>query len=495
MDEATEGLLHELAIRRVLEHYMRANDDRRLDDLIELFEPEAVFRMRGDTYRGRDEIRSFFESGPDRSAQPRWHEPDQRLVMPRSVHLLANPVIEVTGAVARAESDFVVIDRSGERGARPDRAGRSVPRRPAAGPRRSLAVRRADRGVDGAARRGRGDRRARRLTDPRPVSSGPPLSGSLGGVQILRDLVDKVPDGIECAISIGAYDGIHLGHQRVIAQLRARAAEHGLKTAIVTFDVHPAHVLRPESAPKLLTTFDQRLELLEAAGVDYLYVVHFTLGRSQTSPEEFVEQVFVNSLHTRAVVVGQDFHFGRGRSGDLSLLEAFGERYGFDVEGVELLTGPAGLTEHVSSTAIRRALAGGEVRRASEMLGRNYEIRGEVVQGEQRGRTIGFPTANIPVTTDMAWPADGVYAGWFIRNDGTRHCCAINIGRRPTFHQHAEHSLLEAHVLDFEGDLYGEVVRVEFVEFLRSEQRFNGIDALVAQLKVDIDAAREILGC
>lgn len=313
-------------------------------------------------------------------------------------------------------------------------------------------------------------------------------------MEILRDLVDTVPEGVECAISIGAYDGIHIGHQRVIAQMRAKAADRGLKTAIVTFDVHPALVLRPVNAPKLLTTFDQKRELLESAGVDYLYVIEFTIERSQTGPEEFVERVFVDSLHTRSVVVGQDFHFGRGRAGDLSALEAYGERFGFDVEGIELLGSPAGI-EHVSSTAIRRALAGGDVALAAEMLGRCYEIRGEVVKGEQRGRTIGFPTANIPVTTDMAWPADGVYAGWFVRSDGTRHGCAINIGRRPTFHQHAEHSLLEAHVLDFEGDLYGEHVQVEFVEFLRSEQRFTGIDALSSQLKIDVDAAREILGC
>jgi riboflavin kinase/FMN adenylyltransferase len=314
-------------------------------------------------------------------------------------------------------------------------------------------------------------------------------------MEIIADRAGSVGPDVTTTISIGAYDGIHLGHQLVIDQVKRRAAELGTATGIVTFDRHPALVLRPENAPKLLTTLEQRLDLIAAAGIDFVYLVEFDLERSRTTAEQFVSEVFVDALHARSVVVGADFHFGQGRSGDVDALRVFGERYGFDVTGLDLIRPDADALEPVSSTAIRRALAGGEVARAADLLGRYYEIRGEVIMGDQRGRTIGFPTANIPVDQRMAWPADGVYAGWFHRQNGERHGTAMNIGRRPTFYQHAEHSVLEAHLLDFEGDLYGEQVRVEFVDFLRSEQRFSGIDALAEQLKRDVEHARSVLGC
>lgn len=312
-------------------------------------------------------------------------------------------------------------------------------------------------------------------------------------MQIVREGAAGVPEGTATALTIGAYDGIHRGHQLILSRLSDMASDRGLATAVVTFDVHPATVLRPESAPLLLTTTEQRLELFEAAGVDYLYLVAFTPERAQTDDVDFAEQVFVNSLRAKLIVVGSDFHFGAQRSGNVDTLTDLGEEHGFDVIGLDLLADP-GATEHISSTAIRRALAGGNVEAAAEMLGRHYEIRGEVIGGDQRGRTIGFPTANIPVDRRTSWPADGVYAGWAEIDDGSRYACAINIGKRPTFHQHAEHSLLEAHLLDFSGDLYGHNVRVEFVSFLRSEQRFDGIDALSAQLKTDIENTRTTLG-
>ncbi len=312
-------------------------------------------------------------------------------------------------------------------------------------------------------------------------------------MEIIHDKQGSVPDDVTTALAIGVFDGVHLGHQAIIRQVRDRAVAAGSKSAIVTFDKHPALVLRPENAPKLLTTLEQRLELLELAGIDYVYLVEFNDERAKGSPEDFITEVVVDRLHATSVTVGADFHFGSKRAGNLALLEDLGERHGFDVTGLTLVHHDVSAPEPTSSTVIRRMLAGGEVAQAAEALGRPYEVRGEVIQGDQRGRQIGFPTANIPVDVALAWPADGVYAGWFIRADGERHGCAVNIGRRPTFYQHAEHSLLEAHVLDFEGDLYGEIVRVEFVEFLRSEQRFDGIDALAAQLKIDIEKARSVL--
>jgi riboflavin kinase/FMN adenylyltransferase len=312
-------------------------------------------------------------------------------------------------------------------------------------------------------------------------------------MQVLHDLVDRLEPGVETALTIGVFDGVHLGHQYVLAELRTEAAARGLHSAVVTFDTHPALVLRPENAPKLLSTLDQKLELLERNGVDMVYVVHFDEHRARTEPDEFVRQVFVDALHARFVVVGEDFHFGRGRSGNVDRLRALGEVHGFEVRGVGLIRHEAGAPEPVTSTAIRRALAGGDVAAAAAMLGRPYEVRGVVQHGDERGRAIGFPTANIYVSKQLAWPADAVYAGWYTRPNHERHPCAINIGRRPTFYEHAEQSLLEAHLIDFDGDLYGEDACVSFVDFLRSEQRFSGVDALAAQLKQDVEHARRIL--
>ena len=320
-----------------------------------------------------------------------------------------------------------------------------------------------------------------------------PWAGSVTSVQVIRDN-EAVPGPTGgCAATIGVYDGVHLGHQAVIKATQAEAERHGVATAVVTFDRHPATLLRPENAPLLLTTLEQKLELLEAAGVDLAYVVHFDEARSKEEPEEFVVEVLVDKLGARSVVVGEDFHFGHQRRGNVALLRDMGARHHFSVHGLPLLPSGSGAAEPVSSTAIRRVLTGGDVAAAAAMLGRRYELRGNVVKGDQRGRLLGFPTANIPVALAMAIPADAVYAGWYIRPDGTRHAAAINLGRRPTFYEHADTSLLEAHLLDFNGDLYGEEARVEFVDLLRSEMRFESVDALVAQLNTDVGTARQVL--
>jgi len=295
------------------------------------------------------------------------------------------------------------------------------------------------------------------------------------------------------AVTIGAYDGVHRGHLSVIAQTRAIAERHGAKSAIVTFEPHPAYVLRVENAPALLTNLEHKLELLEAAGVDTAVVIPFDMERSTETPADFVQNVLVSCLNAKAVIVGSDFHFGADRAGNVEVLTELGTQHGFEVEGVELLRRDDGKVESISSTVIRRALAGGEIGTANALLGRTHELRGPVVQGDQRGRTIGFPTANVAVKHEMAMPADAVYAAWYLRSDGVRLPAAVNVGKRPTFYQDAEHSLVEAHVIDFEGDLYGEDARVQFVELIRSEQRFDGIDALQAQLKLDIETARSIL--
>jgi riboflavin kinase / FMN adenylyltransferase len=312
-------------------------------------------------------------------------------------------------------------------------------------------------------------------------------------VLVVTDLSEPIWPGERSVITIGAYDGVHRGHQRVIAQVRRRAAEHGARSAVVTFDRHPATIVRPESAPRLLTAPDQRLELLAATGVDATIVVTFDEHQATESPESFVERVLVGVAGTRVIVVGEDFHFGRHRAGNVALLQELGRRLDFGVEPIELLPRDDGVPEPVSSTAIRRALAGGNVTLATAMLGRPFEARGMVVAGDQRGRLLGFPTANVEVPGQMCLPADGVYAGWYERPDGSVYPCAINLGRRPTFVEHADHSLLEAHLIDFDEGLYGEPARVRFISFLRSERKFDGIDALVSQLKHDIEHARSLL--
>ena len=307
-------------------------------------------------------------------------------------------------------------------------------------------------------------------------------------------------------VTIGAYDGVHLGHRAVIAEVRRLAAERGLTSAVITFDRHPAEIVRPESAPKLLTDLAQKLELLESTGVDTTLVVHFDEERSTETAEDFIAEIIVGALGAKVVVVGDDFHFGKDRRGNVELLRTIGRdlgaAMGFDVVGLDLfgdeLTGTAAQVGHapkISSTRIRTLLRDGDIRKAATLLGRAYEVRGPVVHGDARGRTLGFPTANIAVPVEICLPADGVYAGWYHRPDGVALPAALNLGRRPTFYADTPpYSLLEAFILDWSGDLYDEPARVEFVERLRSEMKFESIDALIAQMGADVRKARAVLG-
>lgn len=309
-------------------------------------------------------------------------------------------------------------------------------------------------------------------------------------MHVLTDLSSAPWPGERSVITIGMYDGVHLGHRTVISQVRSRAAELGARSVVVTFDRHPMSIVRPENAPRLLTSLEQKLELLAGTGVDATAVISFSDEQSHETAVDFVERVIVRSLAAQAVIVGTDFHFGHMRQGNVTLLREMGERHGFAAEPVRLVPRADGVDEPVSSTAIRRALAGGEIDTANRMLGRPHEIRGTVVDGDKRGRTIGFPTANVAVPQGMCIPADGVYAAVYRRPDGGEHPCAVNVGRRPTFYKDAEHSLIEAHLLDFSGDIYGEAAAVQFLAFLRSEKAFGGIDELKDQLVVDIEHAR-----
>jgi riboflavin kinase/FMN adenylyltransferase len=291
-------------------------------------------------------------------------------------------------------------------------------------------------------------------------------------------------------VVIGNFDGVHLGHRHVLSRARQVADEQGHSVVAVTFDPHPMAVLRPEHAPVQLTTIEVRSELLAEAGADHVLAVPFTTDMAGWSPEEFVRRVLVDTLHAATVVVGANFRFGSRASGDVATLRALGEASGFTVEGLPLDGGPMVW----SSTYVRQCLAAGDVAGAAEALGRPYAVRGTVVRGDQRGRELGFPTANVPTDQLTAAPADGVYAGWLRRLDtGEVHPAAISVGTNPTFDGVRERRV-ESYVLDrVDLELYGVEVEVSFVERLRGMVAFESVDTLVAQMNDDVDRAREIL--
>ena len=307
---------------------------------------------------------------------------------------------------------------------------------------------------------------------------------------VVHSLTSTVFPGERSVVTIGAYDGLHRGHIAVISSVVERARQLGERSAVVTFDRHPASVVRPESAPLLITSLEQRIELLEQTGVDAVVVLEFNEAASTEEAEDFIRRVFVEGLSAKEIIVGEDFHFGRGRRGDVRLLSAVGEEHDFVVTPLELRRSDS--EEIFSSTAIRVALRRGDIATANTMLGRNVVISGQVVHGDERGRTIGFPTANVDIPEGFIVPADGVYAARCMTEAGHQFACAVNIGKRPTFYGSADRSLVECHLLDFSGDLYGQSLAVEFVERLRDEQRFEGLDALTAQLRTDVERTREL---
>jgi riboflavin kinase/FMN adenylyltransferase len=317
-------------------------------------------------------------------------------------------------------------------------------------------------------------------------------------MEIVTEPSTCIPPVGGSAVTIGAYDGVHLGHRALLAELGARAEEDGLATVVVTFDRHPATVVRPEAAPKLLCDLDQKLELLEAAGVDRTVVVPFDEERANETAEAFVEEILVEGLDVRLVVVGEDFHFGHARKGNVALLREMGSTAGFAVEGVSLEADPGGggvMAEPISSTRIRKLVGDGRVEEAAVLLGRPHQVRGTVAHGDHRGGTeLGFPTANVDVPDSICLPALGIYAGWYGRPDGSVLPAAVSVGRRPTFYGTGGDLLVEAFLLDFTGDLYGEEARVSFVAHLRDEVAFDSVDELVVQMERDVTATRERLG-
>jgi riboflavin kinase / FMN adenylyltransferase len=315
-------------------------------------------------------------------------------------------------------------------------------------------------------------------------------------VKVFRDPSEVVGEPADRAVTIGAFDGVHLGHQAVLRLVHDLARARGLRATVLTFDRHPAEVVRPESAPKLLTTLEQKLELLDATGsVDDCIVLPFDATRSKEPAEQFVEEVLASQLRARLVVVGADFHFGYRRHGDVPLLQRMGAELGFETIGLGLVAAPDGMVPRhdaapYSSTRVRALLATGDVEGAAEILGRPHEVRGPVERGDGRGRELGFPTANVSVPERTCLPADGVYAGTFTAVDGVERAAALSIGRRPTFYEANGLLLLEAYVLDFDGDLYDQDARVRFHHRLRGQERFESVDELVLQMRRDVEETR-----
>ena len=298
---------------------------------------------------------------------------------------------------------------------------------------------------------------------------------------------DQVPDDwTSPVLALGNFDGVHRGHMKIIDRVRQRAAERQVTAALLTFDPHPPRIVRPDKAPRLLMTLEQKLSFVAASGIEAAAVVRFTPEISRWEPEEFVKTVLVDWLHVSEVWVGANFLFGRDRSGNFSLLRSLGGRYGFVVKKID----PVRYKEFVvSSTRIRRLIADGQVDEAGALLGHHYLLEGEVVRGSQRGHGQGFPTANLQTDNEVV-PPDGVYATT-LTVDGTIHPSVTNIGVRPTFETDGAR-LIETHVFDFDGDLYGTRVSLAFIERLRSEETFADAEALRRQIATDCDRARAL---
>jgi len=314
-------------------------------------------------------------------------------------------------------------------------------------------------------------------------------------VQVFGSL-GEVPAGFgPSAVAIGKFDGVHAGHRQVIAALREVAQRESLTATIVTFDRHPLALLRPEACPPPLVSNAQKIELLAATGVDATLMLAFDRAFSEQTPRQFVERILAAALDAKVVMVGADFRFGSKGSGTVETLREFGAEFGFEVHVIDDVVEPEAGSEtgrRASSTWIRELLAAGRVAEAAVVLGHEPTVRGEVVMGAQRGRALGYPTANLSPRNEGYIPGDGVYAAWFTA-DGVRYGAAVSIGNNPTFDGVPEKQV-EAHVLDETIDLYGKIVEVAFVEYIRGQVKYSTVEALIEQIADDECKVREILG-
>ncbi|MDE0082418.1 MAG: bifunctional riboflavin kinase/FAD synthetase [Gammaproteobacteria bacterium] len=295
-------------------------------------------------------------------------------------------------------------------------------------------------------------------------------------------------DGRGTVVTVGTFDGVHLGHRAVLEEIRDRASATGRRAVLLTFHPHPLRIVRPEATPPLLTTPVEKKEILAETGLDYAVFLTFSPALSRYSPRRFVEEILVGRLRLDELVIGHDHGFGRGRSGDVTLLREIGTELGFAVDVVEpvLIEGAA-----VSSSLIRKAVSEGQLEAARTRLGRPYSARGVVVRGEQRGRDLGFPTANLSIdATEKLLPPSGIYAVRGVLKRGV-FAGALHLGPRPTFQ--GSPPSIELYLLDFDGEIYGEEVRVDFIRFLRPVRAFGSVASLIRQMELDVAEVRRVL--
>ena len=291
-------------------------------------------------------------------------------------------------------------------------------------------------------------------------------------------------------ITIGNFDGVHIGHQALFHEAIEKAEALGGTSVAMTFEPHPLRVMKPNNNPPLITLYEQKSELIERTGIDVLICVPFTLEFAAQSAEQFVRDLLVQKIGMKAIVVGQDYSFGKNRQGDLDLLKSYGPEYGFEVIVAAWIKSARALADRISSTRIRELVTDGRMGQAEKMLGRNYQIRGKVVAGRDRGgKVLGIPTANINLHDELC-PKTGIYAVT-VECEGHQQRGVANIGYSPTFEDHE--FTVEVHIFDFSANIYGKKIRVNFIKRIRDEIKFSNISELIDQIQLDIAAAREIL--
>jgi riboflavin kinase/FMN adenylyltransferase len=304
------------------------------------------------------------------------------------------------------------------------------------------------------------------------------------------DHLDKIREPFKNAvITIGNFDGVHIGHQALFHEVIEKAETIDGTSIAMTFEPHPLRVLKPNGHPPLITLYEQKAELIERTGIDVLICVPFTEAFASLSADQFIRDLLVKKIGMKSIVVGEDYRFGKNREGNIDMMRSYGSDYGFEVIVADWIKTPKGFTERISSTRIRELITGGHMAEAGKMLGRYYQIRGQVVTGRDRGgRLLGIPTANINLNDELC-PKTGIYAVT-VECRGNQHNGVANIGYSPTFEDHE--FTVEVHILDFNDNIYGKKIRVNFISRIRDEIKFSNISALIDQIKKDIATAREI---
>jgi riboflavin kinase/FMN adenylyltransferase len=301
--------------------------------------------------------------------------------------------------------------------------------------------------------------------------------------------IDEIKFDKQTVLTLGTFDGIHLGHQQIIKRVIECSEENKLRNLIITFHPHPRKVINPEMQLKLLTTNEEQINILEKLGVQNLIIINFTKEFSQLTPDEFIKNYLVDKIGLSRIVIGYDHHFGKGRGGDVEFLLAAGKKYDFEILQIQPFIID---DEPVSSTKIRAALEAGDINKVNKMLGRYYSFSGVVVEGDKRGRELGYPTANIKLSDeDKMLPQIGIYAV-LVEIDGIEHKALLSIGKRPTFYNDGK-VVPEVYIYDFNNDIYGKEIKVNLIQKLRGEEKFNSAEELIRQMNIDKENGLKVL--